>query len=93
MPGSFFTSPSSIVAAAVVAWSALVAVVVSRVMAGRVNRHLPSGERISSVRRSRDLRKRYKQLYPRTGLVLLLDVSVAVLILSLIVLVESVFFG
>ncbi len=93
MSGTSFASPSSILAAAIVAWSALVSVLVSRIMAGRVNRHLPPEERIWSVRRSRDLRKHYKQLYPRTKLVLLLDVSVAVLILSLIVLVESLFFG
>ncbi len=62
-------------------------------MAARVNQNLPEADRIPSVRRSRDLRKRYKQLYPRTKLTLLLDASVVVLILSLIVLVESLFFG
>jgi hypothetical protein len=93
MPQTFFSSPSSIVAAALAAWSALVAVVVSRLMAARVNLQLPPTDRISSVRRGKNLRKLYKQLHPRTRLVLLLDVSVAILILSLIVLVESLLFA
>ena len=92
MPQAFFASPSSIVAAALAAWSALLAVIVSRVMAARVNQHLPESERISSVRRGKNLRKQFKQLYPRTKLVLLLDAAVVVLILSLIVLAESLLF-
>lgn len=91
-------SPFSIAAAAVAAWSALLAVVVARVMAAKVNRQAPEGERIGSVLRGgRDLRKRFKQIYPRswvgTWLVLVLDVSVVVLMLSLIALVESLLFG
>ncbi len=78
--------------AAIAAWSALLAVVLSRVMAARVNRHLPEAERISSVRQSRNLRRHYKQLYPKTWLVLLLDASVVVFILSLIILAESLLF-
>jgi hypothetical protein len=93
VPQTSFASPPWILAAALAAWSALLAVVVSRFMAARVNQNLPEADRIPSVRRSRDLRKRYKQLYPRTKLTLLLDASVVVLILSLIVLVESLFFG
>jgi len=92
MPGTFFASPSSIVAAALAAWSALLAVVVSRVMAARVNQHLPESDRIASVRRGKNLRKQFKQLYPRTKLVLLLDASIVVFILSIIVLVESLLF-
>lgn len=93
MPQTSIVPPSTLLAAAVAAWSALLAVVLSRLMAGRVNRHLPESDRISSVRQSRDLRRHYKQLYPRTKLVLLLDASIVILILSLIVLVESLFFG
>ena len=92
MSGTFLASPSSIVAAALAAWSALLAVIVSRIMAARVNQHLPESERISSVRRGKNLRKQFKQLYPRTKLVLLLDASVVVLILSLIIFAESLFF-
>jgi hypothetical protein len=93
MPQTFATSPSTIVSAALAAWSALLAVIVSRIMASRVNQHLPESERISSVRRGKNLRKQFKQLYPRTKLVLLLDAAVVVFILSIIVLAESLFFG
>ena len=92
MSGAAPSSPFSIVAAAVAAWSALLAVVLSRLMAARVNRRLPQAERISSIRQSRDLRKHYKQLYPRTKLVLLLDAAIVVFILSIIVLMESLLF-
>lgn len=93
MPATVFASPSSLLVAALTAWSALLAAVVSRIMAARVNRHLPQAERISAIRQTRDLRKRYKQLYPRTKLVLLLDISIVVFVLSIIVLVESLLFG
>lgn len=93
MPQSSFASPFTLLAAAVAAWSALLAVVLSRLLAARVNHHLPQADRIASMRQSRDLRHRYKQLYPRTKLILLLDASVVILILSLIVLVESLLFG
>lgn len=93
MPQTSFASPFSILAAAIAAWSALLAVVLSRLMAARVNQQLPKTERITSARQSRNLRKLYKQLYPRTRLVLLLDAAVVILILSLIVLVESLLVG
>lgn len=90
--GSFLALP--MVAAVAAAWSALLAAVVVRVMVARVNRKAAEGERITSVLRGgRDLRKRYKQAYPGTWLVLALDVCVAVLMLSLIALVASALTG
>jgi multidrug efflux pump subunit AcrB len=92
--GSFLGLPMVMVAAVAAAWSALLAAVVVRVMAARVNRHAAQGERIASVvRGGRNLRRRYKEIYPRTWLVLVLDVSVAVLMLSLIALVASALAG
>jgi multidrug efflux pump subunit AcrB len=91
---SFLALPMVTVAAIAAAWSALLAAVVVRVMAARVNRQAAEGERIASVLRGgRNLRKRYKEIYPRTWLVLVLDVSVAVLMLSLIALVASALTG
>ncbi len=82
------------VAAVVASWSALLAAVIVRVMAARVNRQAAEGERIVSVLRGgRDLRRRYKEIDPRTWLVLALDVCVALLTLSLIVLVASALTG
>lgn len=98
MPQTYFATPATILSATVAAWSALLAVILSRIMATQVNRQwpnrqLPKADRISSPRHSRNLRKLYKQLYPRTKLVLLLDAAIIALILSLIVLVESLLFG
>ncbi|MGC8549397.1 MAG: hypothetical protein ACP5M4_06830 [Acidobacteriaceae bacterium] len=91
---SFLALPMVMVAAVAAAWSALLAAVMVRVMAARVNRQAAEGERIASVLRDgRDLRRRYKEIYPRTWLVPALDVCVAVLMLSLIALVASALTG
>lgn len=69
--------------------AAVLANMISFVMIGKINERVPENERISYLWWGTEVRRRFKQLYPgNRGLVLLLDLSVAALLLSFVLIVR-----
>ena len=66
---------------------------ISFVMIGKINILLPEHERISYLWWGTEVRKRFKQLYPKNKLVFLLDSCLAMMILCFIALVRFWVFG
>jgi hypothetical protein len=82
-----------ILAACVGGTAAILANMISFIMIGKINTVLPEGERISYLWWGTGVRKRFKQLYPRNKLVLLLDSCLVMMILCFIVVVRFWVFG
>ena len=92
MQGTASAPSSTVVSGCFAASAGILAVVLLLVMVFRINRHLPQDEHITSLRDCKDARQKYKRLYPKTRLVLLLDACIVFFILFLVVLFESVLF-
>jgi hypothetical protein len=73
--------------------AAVLANMISLIMIGKINILLPEQERISYLWWGTEVRKRFKQLYPKNKLVFLLDGCLATLILCFIALVRFWVFG
>ena len=73
--------------------AAFLANMISFTMIDRINARLPESERISYFRWGTEVRARFKQLYPGSRLVLLLDSCVAMMILCVIFLIRFWVFG
>jgi hypothetical protein len=73
--------------------AAILANMITFMMIGKINTSLPEGEKISYLWWGTGVRKRFKQLYPRNKLVLLLDSCLVMMILCFIVVVRLWVFG
>jgi hypothetical protein len=93
MPAINHISLPVIVAACLGACSAVLANTVSVVMIGKINERLPGNERISYFRWGTEVRRRFKELYPRNRLVVVLDSCVGAMILSFVLLIRFWVFG
>ncbi len=87
------TSWPAILAACVGGTAAILANTISFIMTGKINTLLPEGERISYLWWGTEVRKRFKKLYPRNKLALLLDSCLVMMILCFIVVVRFWVFG
>jgi hypothetical protein len=63
------------------------------IMIGKINERVPENERISYLWWGTEVRKRYKQLYPSTKLVLLADICLILMVPSFLFLVRFWVFG
>jgi len=77
-----------IVATCLLASVAVIANVISFIMIGKINERLIERERISYFWWGNKIRVKFKELYPRSRLVLLLDFCVIAMILCFILLVR-----
>lgn len=78
-----------VVAVCLGASAAVCANMISLVMIGKINEHLPEGERMSYLGGGGwNVRGRFKRLYPESKLVLLHDLCVVLLVLCFLVLVR-----
>jgi len=68
--------------------AAVLANIISFIMIGKVNERGPQEERISYIFWGTNVRRRYKQLYPDSKLVLLLDSCVVLMVLCFIALIR-----
>jgi hypothetical protein len=68
--------------------AAVLANMISFMMIGKINERSPENERISYFRWGTEVRMRFKQLYPGSRLVLLLDSCVVMMILCSIFLIR-----
>jgi len=82
-----------LMAAGLMASSAILANMLSLIMIGKINERVPESERISYFWWGSDVRRRFKELYPENRLVFLLDCCVGLMILSFIVLIRFWVFG
>ncbi len=62
-------------------------------MIGKINERVPENERVSYFWWGAEVRKRYKQLYPSTKLVLLADICLILMVPCFIFLVRFWVFG
>lgn len=72
---------------------AIIANMISFMMIGKINEGLPEGERVSYFWWGTQARTRFKQLYPGSKLVLLLDFCIVMMIICFIFLVRFWVFG
>ena len=93
MPSISHISLPVIVAACLMASSAVFANTISFVMIGKINERMPDSGRISYFWWGTAVRRRFKELYPRDRLILLLDSCVVAMILSFGILVRFWVFG
>jgi hypothetical protein len=63
------------------------------IMIGEINERVPENERISYLWWGTEVRKRYKQLYPSSKLVLLADICLILMVPSFLFLVRFWVFG
>ena len=81
-------SPPVVVAGCLMASAAVLANMISVIMIGKINTRVPESERMSYVLWGLEVRRRFKQLFPRDKLVFLLDSCVVMMIISFILLVR-----
>ena len=93
MPSISHISLPVIVSACLMATSAVLANTVSVVMIGKINERTPDSERISYFWWGSEVRRRFKELYPRNRLVMLLDSCVVAMMLSFVLIVRFWVFG
>ena len=86
-------TPPVIIAACLMASSAILANMLSFIMIGKINERMPEHERISYLWWGTAVRKRFKQLYPKNSLVLLLDSCVVLMVLCFVILIRYWVFG
>ena len=86
-------TPPVIIAACLMASSAILANMLSFIMIGKINERMPEHERISYLWWGTEVRRKFKQLYPKNSLVLLLDSCVVSMVLSFVFLVRFWVFG
>jgi len=76
-----------VVAGCLFASFAILANMISFVMIGKINERVPESERISYLWWGTEVRTRFKQLYPKSRLVLLLDSCVVLMVLCFLFMV------
>ena len=86
-------SPPVILAICLGTAATVLANMISFIMIGKINTLLPERERISYLWWATNIRKRFKQLYPGSKLVFLLDSCLVMMILCFILLVRFWVFG
>jgi hypothetical protein len=72
---------------------AILANMVSFIMIGKINERVPEHERISYFWWGTEVRKRYKQLYPESKLIFLLNLSIVFMVLCFLFLIRFWVFG
>ena len=82
-----------IIATCLMASSAILANMLSFIMIGKINERVPEHERISYFWWGTEVRRKFKQLYPKHGLVLLLDSCVVSMVLGFVILIRYWVFG
>ncbi len=82
-----------IIAACLMGSFAVLANTFSFIMIGKINEWLPENERVSYLRWGTDVRRRFKQLYPKNRLVFLLDSCIALMLCCFIFLIGFWVFG
>ena len=78
----------AIVVALIVGSFAIVANMISFAMIGKINERALESERISYFWWGTEVRKRFKELYPESGLTLLLDLCVILMVICFLVLLR-----
>ena len=73
--------------------AAFLANLISLAMIGKINERSPEVSRISYLWWGTEVRKRFKQLYPRDRLILLLDSCVATVVVCFVLVVRFWVFG
>ena len=68
--------------------AAILANLISFIMIGRINQRVPERDRISHFWWGTEVRKRFKELYPRNKLVLLLDSCLAMMIICFVLMIR-----
>ncbi len=86
-------SSPAIIAGCIGASSAVLANMLSFIMIDKINARVSENERISYLWWGTEVRKRFKQLYPGNRLVLLLDSSVVLMVLSFVLVIRYWAFG
>ena len=77
-----------VVAGCLMASAAVLANMISFMMIGKINVRLPEGKRISYIRWGTEVRRIFKELYPGSKLVFLLDSCLVLMILCFAFLVR-----
>jgi hypothetical protein len=80
----FRISPSVLVSSCLFATFAILANVISLVMIGKINERVQEGKRVSYFWWGTEVRKRFKQLYPGSRLIFLLDSCLFLMILCFV---------
>ena len=73
--------------------SAIFANILCFVMIGKINERVKENERISYIWWGTEVRRKFKQLYPESRLVLLLDSCAVIMVLSFLFLIKYWVFG